>query len=80
MYNGWNTHIFQILRGEHDGKFISNEIFWLYFQNLLNYDTNFKYQDPEFNSRLFDDWGKRAFEVPPELTKKDNKLVPDAPD
>ena len=27
MYNGWNTHIFQILRGEHDGKFISNEIF-----------------------------------------------------
>ena len=33
----------------------------------------FRYQDPEFCSRFFDESENRPFEVPPELTKTHDK-------
>ena len=40
---------------------------------------NFKYQEPEFYTRLFYESENEPFEVPPRRTKIFKKSVPDAP-
>ena len=41
--------------------------------------NNFKYQEPEFYSRLFDEAEKGTFEVPSEHANKNENSVPDPP-
>ena len=75
MNNGWYTHVFQILRKERDGKFIFKVNLLSRLTNPVEISrdwalTNFKYQEPEFYSRLFGEAGKGPFEVPMGHTKK----------
>ena len=58
--NGWNTQIFQILREKCDGNFVfkGNLISRLPKPVELTHkwtNTNYKYQEPKFYSRLFDE-------------------------
>ena len=74
--NGWNTRIVQIMCEKCDSTF-------LFKVNVLSIPpktveishewvlTNFKYQEPKFYSRLFNESEKVTFESPPGRTKKD---------
>ena len=58
--NGWNTQIVQILRAICDGNFLFkvNFLSRLSKHSGLTHEwinTNLKYQEPEFYSRLFDE-------------------------
>ena len=67
--NGWNTHIFQILREKHDGNFLfnGNLLSRLPKPVELSYEwvkINFNYQEPEFYSIFFDESENGLFDVP----------------
>ena len=76
--NGWNKHIFQILFETRDGEFLfigkfpsrEPKPFGLSNECIRN---NFKYQETEFYSRLFDESEHGPFEVPPRRKKKYDK-------
>ena len=64
--NGWNSHIVHILCEKCDGKFIFKEKILSRLPKTVEIShewvkTNFKYQEPEFYSRLFDDSEKGHF-------------------
>ena len=76
--NVCNTHIVQILREKNDGRFIFRGYFLSGLTNPVEIShewvlTNFKYQEPKFYSRLFNESEKVTFESPPGCTKKDLK-------
>ena len=60
-------HIVQILREKSDGRFLFKGKFLIRPTNtvVLSHEwikTNFKYQEPEFYSRLFDESGNGPFD------------------
>ena len=62
--NGWNTQIVQILHEKLDGKFLFNINFLSRLPKPVGLShewikTYFKYQEPEFYSRLFDEYVQR---------------------
>ena len=57
--NGWNTQIVQILGDKSGGNFLLKGILLSILPKSVELSnewikTNFKYQEPEFYSRLFD--------------------------
>ena len=71
--NGWNTQIVHIFCEKCDGDFIFKENFISRLPKPVGIShewikLNFKYQNPEFFSRLFDESENVLFEVPPRRT------------